>query len=84
MKKTEGSDPTQDKDLTMETQTVTASGNEATVTFDESYSSVPTLVATAKTSPGFDVGIDSISTTSATLHAESDADIDVLVIGIGS
>ncbi len=86
MRKDRLSDPTQEgADLIVETQTVTASSGNVTVTFNESYSSTPKVIATAKHSVETGVTIDSGSTfdsTECTLLAENDVDIDVLVIGL--
>ena len=77
------SDPTQDEDLVLETQTVTASDGTVDVTFDEDFSSTPIVLATAKHSEETGVTVEdgTVDVSGCTVLAENDVDVDVLVIG---
>lgn len=83
VKITEASDPTQDEDLVLESQTVTASSGSVDVSFDEDFSSTPVVLATAKHSAETGVTVEdgTVDTSGCTVLSENDVDVDVLVIG---
>ncbi len=68
----------------IETQTVTASSGSVDVTFDEDYSSTPTVLPVAKHSVETGVTIEdgTLDSNGCTILAENDVDIDVLVLSL--